>query len=122
MLGLPVYCRISIMNTNCILEGSFFSYDEKLRLWDKRNYKIPLETYCSGGGIWRIKQPKTRKNDENFLGLACMHQGFQLLNSTGSVNSLNKVLSYEEHESLAYGLDFKKQEDPDCDILLAATC
>ena len=60
------------------------SYDEKLRLWDKRNYKIPLETYCSGGGIWRIKQPKTQKNDENFLGLACMHQGFQLLNSTVS--------------------------------------
>ena len=40
----------------------------------------------------------------------------------GSVNSLNKVLSYEEHDSLGYGLDFKKQEDPDCDILLAATC
>ena len=99
------------MNTNCILEGNFyeffpnfmekiplsslsiennyflilfFSYDEKLRLWDKRNYKTPLETYCSGGGIWRIKQPKTKKNDENFIGLACMHNGFQLLKSTVS--------------------------------------
>ena len=111
------------------------SYDEILRLWDKRNYNIPLETYCSGGGIWRIKQPKTKKNGENFIGLACMQQGFHLLNNSttanddlleslitaGPGNSLNKVVSYEGHDQ-AYGLDFKKPADPDCDILLAATC
>ena len=38
------------------------------------------------------------------------------------MNSLNKVLSYEEHDSLAYGLDFKKQADPDCDDLFVASC
>ena len=56
-----------------------FSYDENLRLWDKRNWKNPTETFHAQGGIWRIKQPKTKDKYHDLIGLACMHNGFQLL-------------------------------------------
>ena len=45
-----------------------------------------------------------------------------LAHTAGPGNSLNKVVSYEEHDSLAYGLDFKKQADPECDALFVASC
>ena len=96
-------------------EYRFFSgsYDENLRTWDKRNWKEAVETYHVGGGVWRIKQPKRlTKGQEDMLGLACMHNGFQILKGQ------ERVVSYAEHDSLAYGLDFKQSDD----CLQLATC
>ncbi len=74
------------------------SYDEMLRCWDTRNPKRPLYSAAMGGGVWRIKQKG------NLLALACMNAGFHLV---GDDIDGEKKVSYEEHDSLAYGVDWK---------------
>ena len=82
------------------------SYDEILRVWDTRNTKYPRLTYNAGGGIWRIRQPCDLSKKDIF-GLACMHNGFQIIKETEKECEL--ITEYKEHESLAYGLDFRSQ-------------
>ena len=43
----------------------------------------------------------------HILGLACMHNGFKLL----SRDPFLPIVAYEQHESLAYGLDFMMHPD-----------
>jgi len=92
------------------------SYDETLRIWDTRNTKFPRLTYNAGGGIWRIRQPRD-PTKKNILGLACMHNGFQIIEEGPKDCSL--ITDYKEHESLAYGLDFRCK---DSSTLQLASC
>ena len=63
-----------------------------------------------GGGIWRIRQIAFEEDSpsSDILATACMHAGFKLLNKTEM-----KVLTEYEHESLAYGIDFKSKNIDD---------
>ena len=62
------------------------------------------------GGVWRIKK------SDNLLALACMNSGFYLVEAeTGA-----KRVSYEEHGSLAYGVDWKRRMGKDSPVLLAS--
>lgn len=79
------------------------SYDENIRIWDKRSFKNPLSTTNTSGGVWRIKfHPKT----PNLMISACMYKGFQVFNSSGDFSSLEKIVDYSNHESIAYGVDW----------------
>ena len=83
-----------------LTQSSFISYDEVLRSWDTRNIKCPLSEMRMGGGVWRIKQAPS---SSSLLALACMHNGFHVVDAARS----ESVLHYTEHESLAYGVDWK---------------
>lgn len=84
------------------------SYDEKIHVWDDRNMTHPLCTSHPGGGVWRIKWHPYHGNT---MLTACMYEGFHILqfnNNTGH-QSLEKVVSYKEQASLAYGADWYRK-------------
>lgn len=84
------------------------SYDEKIHVWDDRNMTRPLCTSHPGGGVWRIKWHPYHGNT---MLTACMYEGFHILqfnNNTGH-QSLEKVVSYKEQASLAYGADWYRK-------------
>ncbi|KAJ7293583.1 WD40-repeat-containing domain protein [Mycena rebaudengoi] len=87
------------------------SYDNTVRLFDKRKPLVPICSVDVGGGAWRVKwhPSPSRKND---LLVACMHDGFKC---GGTV-----VKRFDEHGSLAYGADwsFDGQDGP----TLIASC
>ena len=56
------------------------------------------------GGIWRIRRHPFRPD---ILGLACMHNGFMIIDA----KTHKKLTHYTEHDSLAYGLDFQWNEE-----------
>lgn len=106
-----------------------FSYDERLRLWDTRNFKRPISETNLQGGVWRLKwDPFARRS----LLAACMYGGFKVIdcmnNETPSI-----IDEYNNNESLSYGCDWSHLS-PQCiaerDILktneqnlgLAGTC
>ena len=93
------------------------SYDENLHKWDTRSIKNPLQSLNMGGGVWRIRQ--TSYNDEllntRIIAAACMHAGFKLLDKNDM-----KILTEYEHESLAYGIDFKSSKVSD--TITMASC
>ncbi|OWY97310.1 hypothetical protein PHMEG_00032197 [Phytophthora megakarya] len=80
------------------------SYDEQVAVWDHRNMKQPLAVYNAGGGVWRLKWHPAENRKEVLLA-ACMHNGFQVLELAGESN-LRKAVSYDRHDSLAYGVDW----------------
>mgnify|MGYP003901380025 CR=1 FL=1 len=69
-----------------------------------------------GGGVWRIKQSPTSSSS---LLTACMHNGFHIVD----IDDVNLRIShgYSEHESLAYGADWKLMND-ESSTFVAATC
>jgi diphthine methyl ester acylhydrolase len=108
-----VYSHLN--RTRCNIVCKFFpsgSYDENLRLWDERNLKFEVESFCVGGGIWRIKQQLERDT----LLVAAMHGGFLVLDKEDK-DQIHKMVAarYEEHQSIAYGADWLQSG-------LVATC
>ncbi|KAJ4486148.1 WD40-repeat-containing domain protein [Lentinula aciculospora] len=93
------------------------SYDSSVRLFDVRK-PVPLSQTDVGGGAWRVKwhPSATRKSD---LLVACMHDGFKILRfdelATETKNledmqllssSATVIQRFDEHQSLAYGVDW----------------
>lgn len=78
------------------------SYDEYVRIWDTRRMKYPVHEVHVGGGIWRIKwHPFSTK----YILVAAMHHGFHILQLDYTLG-VNVIASYNEHKSLAYGVDW----------------
>lgn len=85
---------------NVLLTGS---YDEKLRIFDKRSFKNPVAELDLGGGIWRIKSSKFNRNQ---LLCACMYKNFSVCKINEELNGVELVAEYNEHESICYGCDW----------------
>ncbi|RMX62166.1 hypothetical protein DD238_003603 [Peronospora effusa] len=81
------------------------SYDEQVVIWDYRNMTRPLAVHGAGGGVWRLKWHPAKSRKELLLA-ACMHNGFQVLELEANKSKLHKVVSYDRHNSLAYGVDW----------------
>ncbi|XP_029168154.1 diphthine methyltransferase isoform X2 [Nylanderia fulva] len=83
------------------------SYDEILRLWDKRNLKQPTSETNLNGGIWRLKWDPFA---HQYLFAACMYEGFKIVNCDNDVSTIGY---YNKHCGLAYGCDWSllKRED-----------
>jgi len=79
-----------------------FSYDEFLRLWDKRNLRTSLSRCCVNSGIWRLKWDFVT---HNFLLAACMYDGFKIIDCSYELEPC-VISNYREHDSLAYGCDW----------------
>lgn len=77
------------------------SYDENVFIWDVRNMRRPVQECAVGGGVWRVKW-KPGTGDQ--LLSACMYNNFHVLEEIGG--RLEVVASYEEHDSIAYGVDW----------------
>lgn len=88
----------SKLNENLLVSGS---YDENICLWDCRSVKSPLSSISVGGGVWRLKWHPT---NPQYLLSASMHNGFHVLSIENDQLQLN--LSYDKHNSLAYGVDW----------------
>ncbi|EZA49577.1 diphthine methyltransferase isoform X1 [Ooceraea biroi] len=102
------------------------SYDEFLRLWDKRNLRAPLSRCCINSGIWRLKWDFVT---HNFLLAACMYDGFKIVDCSHETMEPCIISNYREHDSLAYGCDWSflpKKDLLDLDIhmgdALVGTC
>lgn len=107
------------------------SYDNSVRLFDVRKPLVPLTQADVGGGAWRVKWHPypSRKND---LLVACMHDGFKVvrfggLGDSSAVNDASAgtweiVKRFDEHESLAYGVDWSFAEPNGDGDTLVASC
>ncbi|KAI0655085.1 WD-40 repeat-containing protein [Cubamyces menziesii] len=108
------------------------SYDNTVRIFDTRKPLVPLTQADVGGGAWRVKwhPSPTRKND---LLVACMHDGFKVVRFDFGSNAENSdatlstsdhpwevIKRFDEHTSLAYGVDWSFGEKSDNDTLVAS--
>jgi len=79
------------------------SYDDRVRLWDVRQLRLPVcsaEVPC-GGGVWRVAWHPT---DSAVLLAACMQQGFAVIRGTDVVLRYCDGAASGEHGSLGYGV------------------
>jgi diphthine methyl ester acylhydrolase len=79
------------------------SFDEYLRLWDKRQLNEPLKMIKLGGGVWKIKP---YPNNKDILLCACMQNGFVIVDMKTSTIQCH----YQQHGSLAYGCDWQRMD------------
>ncbi|KAJ7706171.1 WD40-repeat-containing domain protein [Mycena rosella] len=86
------------------------SYDNTVRLFDKRKMLVPVTQVDVGGGAWRVKwhPAASRKND---LLVACMHDGFKVVRFATDADGAGfgggeVVKRFDSHTSLAYGVDW----------------
>jgi len=61
------------------------SYDEQVRLWDRRRMSSAIESYSCKGGVWRLKWSESGDK----LLAAAMHNGFHVLNYSRSLVARN---------------------------------
>jgi len=104
------------------------SYDSTVRLFDTRNLRVSVCHADVGGGAWRVKWHPSgaRKND---LLVACMHDGFKVVrfssegsDATSGFSNSAVLERFDEHKSLAYGVDWSYHEDAVHDDTLIASC
>jgi diphthamide biosynthesis protein 7 len=90
-----------------------FSYDASVRVFDMRKPSTPVISTEVGGGVWRVKwHPEPQRRDD--LLVACMHDGFKVLRYDALAKAdavtreitANTVSRFDEHKSLAYGVDW----------------
>jgi len=108
------------------------SYDATVRLFDSRKPLKPLAQAQAGGGAWRVKwhPSPSRSND---LLVAAMHDGFKIVrfhdigrqtdpSSHTDGTNWEIVRRYDEHESLAYGVDwsYESWQDQPSQTLIAS--
>jgi diphthamide biosynthesis protein 7 len=84
------------------------SYDEKIRIWDKRSLIKPLSSHDTGGGVWRLKWHPI---DHSRLLAACMYNGFHIFNVNMANYEVTHEQSFMEHASIAYGADWHGYKD-----------
>ncbi|WVW80033.1 hypothetical protein I302_102006 [Kwoniella bestiolae CBS 10118] len=108
------------------------SYDEILRIFDTRSPLTPLTTIHLGGGIWRTKFHPSSERKKHILN-ACMHDNFKIVNLPNSIINLQSssnsdegrgeiITTFEDHESLAYGVDWSRLPSDSCGETLVASC
>ncbi|WRT65597.1 uncharacterized protein IL334_002542 [Kwoniella shivajii] len=108
------------------------SYDESLRIFDTRSPGEPLTTIALGGGIWRTRFHPSSSRKGDILN-ACMHDNFKVVRLSSSLigddPSLDvagegeggKVVKvFEDHDSLAYGVDWSRKKDKNGETLIAS--
>ncbi|KAG8904804.1 hypothetical protein FRC01_008592 [Tulasnella sp. 417] len=78
-----------------------------------------------GGGAWRVKWHPSAQRRHDIL-VACMHDGFKVLRTSGteegpilSSSGYEVLKRFDEHKSLAYGVDWSYKEGADS---LVASC
>lgn len=97
---------VTSLQTNMFRENQLVSgsYDEKVRVWDCRSMRQPLKCASVGGGVWRLKWDPW---DTQLLLVAAMYNGYHILDANHSdINEIPVVMSFMEHKSILYGVDW----------------
>jgi diphthine methyl ester acylhydrolase len=88
------------------------SYDSTVRLFDTRQLSRPVTHAQVGGGAWRVKWHPDAARKHHLL-VACMHDGFKVVdfetlasNDTDASSSWRISARFDQHQSLAYGVDW----------------
>ncbi|KAF8445936.1 WD-40 repeat-containing protein [Boletus edulis BED1] len=108
------------------------SYDSKVRLFDARKPLRPLTDVDVGGGAWRVKWHPSVERKHDLL-VACMHDGFKVVRFHASRNGPEESLfagdtsheitkRFDQHESLAYGVDWSFRHHQGKGDTLIASC
>jgi diphthamide biosynthesis protein 7 len=94
------------------------SYDEFIRIYDRRKMDRPMAKVCVGGGVWRIKWHPSCWDDESGgcgkLLVAAMHGGCRVIDipaldarrSDIDADDVEVLSVFTAHESMAYGADW----------------
>lgn len=90
-------------NPEHLLTGS---YDEHLRLFDRRSFNRPLQEINLGGGIWRIKLNPV---DPNLILCACMYHNFSIVRHAQEGFTLDAEIQHGK-DKICYGADWSRQE------------
>lgn len=98
-----------------------------------RKFNRPMVEADVGGGAWRVKwHPEARRSTD--LLVACMHDGFKVVRLASSViggeaasslhgdNEWKVVKRFDDHESLAYGVDWSYKPKSNTGSSLIASC
>lgn len=87
-------------NPDHFLSGS---YDEHLRLFDRRAFNRPVQEINLEGGIWRIK---LNPFDPDLILCACMYQNFSIVKYNQDEGfELQAVLNHGQ-DKICYGADW----------------
>ena len=79
------------------------SYDEKLRVFDIRKLTETVYEKNLNGSIWDFSH--TIINDNYFLFISCVYDGFKILN----IDNFSLELELNDlHKSIVYGVDIKE--------------
>ena len=98
----------SIKDENLLLTGS---YDEHLRIWDKRKMIESIDSLKFEDGVWRLKWCKNQNSDK--ILVATMRDHFNIVEFDKSTQKLKKINCYTQH----YDNFHKNNEENDTDIL-----
>uniref|UniRef100_A0A7S3GAK8 methylated diphthine methylhydrolase n=2 Tax=Palpitomonas bilix TaxID=652834 RepID=A0A7S3GAK8_9EUKA len=95
---MGVCCIQTMLNDETkVLTGS---YDEYVRVFDKRMMMRPVTAVrTEGGGVWRLKVMPT-----GHILTASMHAGTAVVD----IENCTVVSLFDKHESMSYGVDFKR--------------
>jgi len=110
------------------------SYDASVRLFDSRKPLKPITQADVGGGAWRVKWHPSPSRDQDLL-VAAMHDGFKVVrfhdigHQTGLSSNANDgnweiTRRYDDHKSLAYGVDWSHktcQDQPGQTLIASAS-
>lgn len=82
------------------------SYDEQLRLFDRRAFARPVQQLSLGGGIWRIKLNPV---DPTLLLCACMYHNFSIVRVEKDKGFRLECVLHHGQDKICYGADWGKQ-------------
>ena len=103
-----------------------------MRIFDLRKPQIPLTSVEVGGGAWRVKWHPSQKRQADLL-VACMHDGFKVVRFSHSIVGEQSTTEedtqewqimkrFDEHTSLAYGVDWSYADIPNKSDSIIASC
>ena len=108
------------LTNNILITGS---YDEKIVLFDIRNFPKELKTIKTEHSVWDMKQSFIK--DKNLLLMSSIYEGFNIWeiesNNECKMNHILRLpITKREnifHGTIVYGIDIKNQNDNSIDIL-----
>ncbi|KAJ7254105.1 WD40 repeat-like protein [Mycena haematopus] len=99
------------------------SYDNTIRLFDKRKPLLPVTQVDVGGGAWRVKWHPSADRKRDLL-VACMHDGFKVIRFAeldgAALDGGEVVKRFDSHTSLAYGADWSFADSSGGETLIAS--
>lgn len=86
-------------------QSYYHSYNNNVSLFDRRKPSVSLSEVDVSGGVWRVKW-NPHENRKKDLLVACMLDGFKVLRYENGMQQGQIVQRFDDHESLAYGVDW----------------
>ncbi|PFH36425.1 WD domain, G-beta repeat-containing protein [Besnoitia besnoiti] len=88
-------------DSNLVLTGS---YDEKIRVFDRRQLHYPVNSFSVSGGVWRLKWHRGGYLDKGLMLVATCHGGSELWRIGDAPADLKRLGVFSGHESMTYGI------------------